>query len=312
MTILIIAEHDNQILKPATYNTIAAAQQIGADIHILVAGFNATAVTQQATQIAGVTKVLYANDPCLEHALAENMAAQILTIAASYTHILFAATANGKNVAPRVAAKLDVAQISEITKIITPDTFERLIYAGNVLATVQSSDAIKVITVRTTAFPFEQALQSAGTATVETINAVQDSGKSKFVSSEMLQSERPELTSARVVIAGGRAFGSLEQFNSMLFPLADKLDAALGATRSAIDAGYAPNDWQLGQTGKVIAPELYIAAAISGAIQHTAGIKDSKIIVAINKDPEAPIFAVADYGLVGDIFVILPELTKAL
>ena len=310
MTVLVVAEHDNQKLNKATLHTVSAAQQLGGDVHVLVAGLNAAGVAQEAAQVAGVAKVLHADGASLEYGLAENVERQTLAVAKDYSHIVFAATSNGKNVAPRVAAKLDVAQVSEVTRVVGTDTFERLIYSGNALATVQSTDAVKVLTVRTTAF--DAAQPSGGSAQVQSVDAVQDGGKSRFVKREMVQSDRPELSSARVVIAGGRALGSKDEFDRLLNPLADKLKAALGATRAAIDAGYAPNDWQLGQTGKVVAPELYIAVGLSGAIQHTAGIKDSKVIVAINKDPEAPIFAVADYGLVGDLFTILPELTQAL
>lgn len=310
MTTLVIAEHDNHILKAATLHTVSAAAAIGGDIHILVAGHNATAVARHAAQISGVTKVFHADGESLAHALAENLAAQILTLASGYSHIFFAATASGKNIAPRVAAKLDVAQLSEISKVVSPDTFERPIYAGNAIATVQSVDPIKVITVRATAF--EAAKATGGDAAIETIAALADSGKSRFDNLAQIKSDRPELTAARVIVSGGRAMGSAEKFNEVLFPLADKLGAALGASRAAVDAGYAPNDWQVGQTGKVVAPELYIAAGISGAIQHLAGMKDSRVIVAINKDPEAPIFSVADYGLVADLFTAVPELMKAL
>jgi len=310
MTTLVIAEHNNQTLQAATLNTVAAAQQVGGDVHVLVAGLNAQAVAQQATQIAGVAKVLHADDACLENALAENLAAQILKISSDYSHIFFPATANGKNTAPRVAAKLDVAQVSEITKVVSADTFERPIYAGNAIATVQSADAVKVVTVRSTAF--DPAATGSAAVAVESVAAVQDSGKSKFVGRELTKSDRPELTAAKVIVSGGRALGSAEKFNEVLVPLADKLNAALGASRAAVDAGYAPNDLQVGQTGKIVAPELYIAVGISGAIQHLAGMKDSKVIVAINKDPEAPIFSVADYALVADLFTAVPELVNAL
>jgi electron transfer flavoprotein alpha subunit len=309
MSILVIAEHDNASLKSATLHTVTAAAQCGADIHVLVAGLQAGAAASAAAQIQGVAKVLHVEDAALAHGIAENMAAQILAIASGYSHILFAATAAGKNMAPRVAAKLDVAQVSDITQVISADTFERPIYAGNAMATVQSSDAVKVITVRTTAF---DAAATGGTAAVETSAAVAMPSATQYVGSEIAQNDRPELTAARVIVSGGRALGSEEKFNQVLTPLADKLGAALGASRAAVDAGYAPNDWQVGQTGKIVAPELYIAAGISGAIQHLAGMKDSKVIVAINKDPEAPIFAVADYGLEADLFTAVPELTAAL
>ena len=310
MSILVIAEHDHASLKGATLNTVAAAAQIGGDIHVLVAGHNAGAAAQAAAQIAGVAKVIHAEGESLAHGLAENIAAQVLAIANQYTHILFPATAGGKNVAPRVAAQLDVAQISEISKVISADTFERPIYAGNAIATVQSADAVKVLTVRGTAF--DAAPNSGGSAAVETVAAVADTGKSAFVRSEIAKSERPELTAAKIIVSGGRALGSAEQFNAVITPLADKLGAAIGASRAAVDAGYAPNDLQVGQTGKIVAPQLYIAAGISGAIQHLAGMKDSKVIVAINKDAEAPIFSVADYGLEADLFTAVPELVKAL
>lgn len=310
MTILVIADHDNKRLNASVAHTISAAHAIGGDIHVLVAGHGADNVVQAVACISGVGKVLYAQAPCLENGLAENVAAQVLAICEGYDYILFPATSNGKNVAPRVAAKLNVAQISEITKVIDGNTFERFIYSGNALVTIQSMDAVKVLTVRASAF--EAALISDSAATVENINAVQDSGKSVFVRRDVIKTERPDLGAARVVVAGGKAFTSQENFENMLYPLADKLNAALGATRSAIDAGYAPNDWQLGQTGKVVAPELYIAVGISGAVQHTSGIKDSKVIVAINDDPDAPIFKIADYGLVGDLNKLLPELIKAL
>ncbi len=309
MTALVIAEHDNAAIKGATLNTVTAAAACGGDVHVLVAGHNAAGAAQAAAQIAGVAKVIHADGDSLAHGLAENVAAQVLAIAANYTHILFPATAGGKNVAPRVAAKLDVAQISDITQVISPDTFERPIYAGNAMATVQSADAVKVITVRTTGF---DAAAQGGSATVETVTAVADSGKSAYVGSELAKSDRPELTAAKVIVSGGRALGSSEKFNEVMTPLADKLGAAIGASRAAVDAGYAPNDLQVGQTGKIVAPQLYIACGISGAIQHLAGMKDSKVIVAINKDPEAPIFSVADYGLEADLFSAVPELVKAL
>jgi electron transfer flavoprotein alpha subunit len=310
MAALVIAEHDHGTLKGATLNTVTAAVACGGDVHVLVAGHNAAAAAQAAAQIAGVAKVLHADGPSLAEGLAENVAAQVLAIAANYSHILFPATAGGKNVAPRVAAKLDVAQLSDVTKVISADTFERPIYAGNAIATVQSADAMKVLTVRTTGF--DAAAATGGSAAVESIAAVADSGKSAFVGREVTKSDRPELTAAKIIVSGGRAMGSSDKFNEVLTPLADKLGAALGASRAAVDAGYAPNDWQVGQTGKIVAPQLYIAAGISGAIQHLAGMKDSKVIVAINKDPEAPIFSVADYGLEADLFTAVPELVKSL
>jgi electron transfer flavoprotein alpha subunit len=310
MTSLVIAEHDNASIRPATLNTVSAAAQCGGDVHVLVAGANAGEAAKAASQIAGVTKVIHADAPYFEHGLAENMAAQVLALAGNYSHILFAATASGKNIAPRVAARLDVAQISDITKVDSPDTFERPIYAGNAIATVQSADSVKVITVRTTAF--DPAAASGGSAGVDTASAVADAGKASFMGSEIAKSDRPELTAAKIIVSGGRAMGSSEKFNEVLTPLADKLGAALGASRAAVDAGYAPNDWQVGQTGKIVAPQLYVACGISGAIQHLAGMKDSKVIVAINKDPEAPIFSVADYGLEADLFTAIPELIAAL
>ena len=310
MSVLVIAEHDNASIKGATLNTVTAAAACGGDVHILVAGHNAGAAAQAAAQIAGVAKVIHADAAGLEHGLAENVAAQVLAIASNYSHILFPATAGGKNVAPRVAAKLDVAQISDITKVVSADTFERPIYAGNAIATVQSADSVKVITVRTTGF--DAAAATGGSAHVETAAATADNGKSSFIGSEIAKSDRPELTAAKIIVSGGRALGSAEKFNEVITPLADKLGAAIGASRAAVDAGYAPNDLQVGQTGKIVAPQLYIAAGISGAIQHLAGMKDSKVIVAINKDPEAPIFSVADYGLEADLFTAVPELVKAL
>ncbi|ART47771.1 electron transfer flavoprotein subunit alpha/FixB family protein [Acidovorax carolinensis] len=310
MTTLVIAEHDNATIKGATLNTVTAALACAGDVHVLIAGHNASAAAQAAASIAGVAKVIHAEAPGLEHGLAENVAAQVLAIASNYSHILFPATASGKNVAPRVAAKLDVAQISDITKVIAADTFERPIYAGNAIATVQSADSVKIITVRTTGF--DAAAATGGSAAVETTAATADNGKSRFMGSEIAKSDRPELTAAKIIVSGGRALGSKEKFDEVMTPLADKLGAALGASRAAVDAGYAPNDWQVGQTGKIVAPQLYIAAGISGAIQHLAGMKDSKVIVAINKDPEAPIFSVADYGLEADLFTAVPELVKAL
>jgi electron transfer flavoprotein alpha subunit len=310
MTVLVIAEHDHATLKPATLNTVTAGIACASgDVHVLVAGANAADAAKAAAQVAGVAKVIVADSPSLAENLAENVAAQVLSIAKNYSHILFPSTANGKNVAPRVAALLDVAQISDITKVDSPDTFERPIYAGNAIAIVQSSDAIKVVTVRTTGF---DAAGAGGSAAIETVDGVADSGKSSFVGREVTKSERPELTAAKIIVSGGRALGSAEKFQEVMAPLADKLNAGLGASRAAVDAGYAPNDWQVGQTGKIVAPQLYIACGISGAIQHLAGMKDSKVIVAINKDEEAPIFSVADYGLVADLFVAVPELVKAL
>ena len=310
MTALVIAEHDNAHVKGATLNTVTAAAQAGGDVHVLIAGHNAGEAAKQAAQIAGVAKVLHVDAPGFEHGLAENVAAQVVSLAASYSHIVFPATASGKNVAPRVAALLDVAQVSDIIKVISPDTFDRPIYAGNAIATVQSSDKVKVLTVRTTGF--DPAAATGGSAAVESVSAVADDGSSVFVGSEIAKNDRPELTAAKIIVSGGRAMGSSDKFNEVLTPLADQLGAALGASRAAVDAGYAPNDWQVGQTGKIVAPQLYIAAGISGAIQHLAGMKDSKVIVAINKDPEAPIFGVADYGLEADLFVAIPELVKAL
>jgi electron transfer flavoprotein alpha subunit len=310
MSALVIAEHDNASIKGATLNTISAAVACGGEVHVLVAGHNASAAAQDASQIAGVSKVIHADSEVFAHALAENVAAQVLAIAANYTHILFPATAGGKNVSPRVAAKLDVAQLSDVTLVLSADTFERPIYAGNAIATVQSKDAIKVLTVRTTGF--DAAAMSGGSASIESIAAINDSGKSIFKGSEIAKNDRPELTAAKIIVSGGRALGSAEKFAEVITPLADKLGAAMGASRAAVDAGYAPNDWQVGQTGKIVAPQLYVACGISGAIQHLAGMKDSKVIVAINKDPEAPIFSVADYGLEADLFVAVPELVSAL
>jgi electron transfer flavoprotein alpha subunit len=310
MTALVIAEHDHGTLKGATLNTITAAQQAGGEVHVLVPGHNAQGAADAAGKIAGVAKVLLADAPQLAEQLAENVAAQVVALAGSYSHIVFPATAHGKNVAPRVAALLDVAQISDIIKVVDADTFERPIYAGNAIATVQSGDKVKVVTVRTTGF--DPAAASGGSAAIEKVEAVADAGLSSFVGAELAKSDRPELTAAKIIVSGGRAMGSSEKFNEVLTPLADKLGAALGASRAAVDAGYAPNDWQVGQTGKIVAPQLYIAAGISGAIQHLAGMKDSKVIVAINKDPEAPIFSVADYGLEADLFAAVPELVKAL
>jgi electron transfer flavoprotein alpha subunit len=308
MTALVIAEHDNASLKASTLNTVTAASKCAGEVHVLIAGHHCDAAAAAAAQIAGVSKVIVADGAHLADGLAENVAAQALAIAKSYTHVLAPATAYGKNILPRVAALLDVGQISEISKVESPDTFERPIYAGNAIATVQSLDPIKVITVRATGF---DAAATGGSAAIEKIDAVADSGNSAFVSRELAKSDRPELTAAKIIVSGGRGVGSAENFQ-VLEALADKLGAAMGASRAAVDAGYVPNDWQVGQTGKIVAPQLYIAVGISGAIQHLAGMKDSKTIVAINKDPEAPIFSVADYGLVADLFEAVPELVKEL
>jgi electron transfer flavoprotein alpha subunit len=308
MPALVIAEHDNASLKGSTLNTITAALQCSGDVHVLIAGAHCSGAAEAAAKVAGVTKVLVADAPHFADGLAENVAAQALAIAKQYSHILAPATAYGKNILPRVAAKLDVGQISEIIKVDSPDTFERPIYAGNAIATVQSTDAVKVITVRTTGF---EAAGQGGTAVIEPVTPVGDSGKSAFVAREVAKSDRPELTAAKVIVSGGRGMGSGDNFK-ILEPLADKLGAAMGASRAAVDAGFVPNDWQVGQTGKIVAPQLYIAVGISGAIQHLAGMKDSKTIVAINKDPEAPIFAVADYGIVGDLFEVVPQLVTEL
>ncbi len=308
MTTLVIAEHDNISLKGSTAHTVTAATQCGGDVHVLVAGYNCTAAVQAAAQLTGVTKVIVADAAYFADGLAENVAAQIVAVAAAYSHILAPATAYGKNILPRVAAILDVAQISEITKVDAPDTFERPIYAGNAIATVQSTDAVKVITVRSTGF---DAAAEGGSAVTEQLTPVADSGQSQFISRAVAKLDRPELTAAKVIVSGGRGMGSGENFK-LLEPLADRLGAAMGASRAAVDAGYVPNDWQVGQTGKIVAPALYIAVGISGAIQHLAGMKESKTIVAINKDPEAPIFSVADYGIVGDLFDIVPQLIAEL
>ncbi len=305
MSILVIAEHDQSSLKPSTLNTVTAAAKIGSEVHILVAGAGCAAAAQAAAQVAGVSKVLLADAACLANSLAENLAAQVMAVAANYTHFLFPATAAGKNVAPRVAAMLDVAQISDIVSVDSAKVFQRPIYAGNAIATVESSDAKVVLTVRTTAF---EAAGQGGSAAIETLTAVADTGKASFLGREVAKNDRPELTAAKIIVSGGRGMGSSENFQKVLEPLADKLGAAMGASRAAVDAGYAPNDWQVGQTGKIVAPQLYVAVGISGAIQHLAGMKDSKVIVAINKDEEAPIFGVADYGLVADLFVAVPEL----
>jgi len=309
MATLLIAEHDNKVLKDATAKALTAAMALGADVHILVAGQDCKAVADAAAKLDGVKKILLADAPLYEHAVAEPLAALIVSLAGNYDAIVAPATTNGKNVMPRVAALLDVMQISEITKVIAPDTFERPIYAGNAIQTVKSTDAKKIVTVRTSTF---QATGEGGSAPIETVTAAADPGLSSFVGEELSKSDRPELTSAKIIISGGRAMQSRENFTKYIEPVADKLGAAMGASRAAVDAGYAPNDWQVGQTGKVVAPELYIAVGISGAIQHLAGMKDSKVIVAINKDEEAPIFQVADYGLVADLYQALPELTAEL
>ena len=309
MTTLLVAEHDNKSLKDSTNKALTAAKALGADVHVLVAGKDCKAVADAAAKLDGVKKVLLADAALYEHRVAEPLAALIVSLAGPYDAIVAPATTNGKNVMPRVAALLDVMQISDISKVIAPDTFERPIYAGNAIQTVQSSDAKKVITVRTSTF---QATGEGGSASVDNAPAAADPGLSVFVGEELSKSERPELTSAKIIISGGRAMQSRENFTKYIEPVADKLGAAMGASRAAVDAGYAPNDWQVGQTGKVVAPDLYIAVGISGAIQHLAGMKDSKVIVAINKDEEAPIFAVADYGLVADLYQALPELAAEL
>jgi electron transfer flavoprotein alpha subunit len=310
MAVLVIAEHDNVALKSATLNAVTAAALCGSEIHVLVAGFNSWDVATAAAKIAGVTRVLHSSAESLADGLAENLASQVLACASDYSHIVFPATASGKNVAPRVAAKLNTAQFSDVTKVVSADTFERPIYAGNAIATVQSDAAIKVLTVRTAAF--EPASSEGGLAEIKSVPPSADSGKSRFVERAVTQNDRPELTVAKIVVSGGRALGSSDRFNEILSPLADKLGAALGASRAAVDAGYAPNDSQVGQTGKIVAPNLYVAVGISGAIQHLAGMKDSRVIVAINKDPEAPIFSVADYSLEADLFAAVPELVGAL
>jgi electron transfer flavoprotein alpha subunit len=308
MTALVIAEHDHHSVHGATLNTVTAAAACGGEVHILVAGSHAEAAAQAAARIAGVSKVIHADSEAFAHGVAENVAAQVLAIAGSYSHILFAATASGKNIAPRVAAGLDVAQISEITRVESADTFDRPIYAGNAIATVQSNDATTVLTVRTTGFDATAA--TGGSAVVEAITPVAGSGKARFVSSQIARSDRPELTAAKIIVSGGRALGSAEKFNEVITPLADKLGAAIGASRAAVDAGYAANDLQVGQTGKIVAPQLYIAAGISGAIQHLAGMSSAKTIVAINTDPDAPIFKVAHLGVVGDFKAVLPPLLR--
>ncbi len=310
MTSLVLAEHDNRRLNEATAKTLSAAQKLGGDVHVLVAGKGAAAVAAEAARLAGVSKVLLAEAEALEHGLAEPLAALLVGLAGAYEAILAPATTSGKNVLPRVAALLDVMQVSDVTEVLAPDTFRRPSYAGNAIQTVKSTDAKKLLTIRTSAFPAAEAGGSA--APVETIAAPEDPGLSAFVEESVAANERPELASAKIIISGGRALGSREKFMEVMLPLADQLGAAVGASRAAVDAGYAPNDWQVGQTGKIVAPDLYIACGISGAIQHLAGMKDSKVIVAINKDDEAPIFQVADYGLVGDLFRILPELGEEL
>ena len=310
MTVLVLAEHDNQSIRKATLNTVAAAKNIGGEIHVLVAGQQAGAAAKAAAQIAGVAKVLHADAAHLGEFLAENIAALVVSLAKGYSHILAPATSNGKNVMPRAAALLDVQQISDICAVESADTFVRPIYAGNALATVKSKDAIKVITVRTTAF--DAVAATGGSAKVESVAAPADAGLSAFVGREVSKSERPELTAAKIIVSGGRGMGSGENFTKVLEPLADKLGAAMGASRAAVDAGFVPNDWQVGQTGKIVAPDLYVAVGISGAIQHLAGMKDSRVIVAINKDEEAPIFQVADYGIVGDLFQIVPTVVEEL
>jgi electron transfer flavoprotein alpha subunit len=310
MAALVIAEHDNLSLKQATLNTVAAALQCSPEVDILIAGSGVDAAIAAAAQIAGVRKVIQIDAASLADQMAEPLAAQILNVAGAYSHLLAPATANGKNVMPRVAAKLDVAQLSDITKVVSADTFERPIYAGNAIATVQSSDPVKVITVRTTGF--DPVAATGGSAAVDKQAATDSAGKSTFIGRELTKSDRPELTAAKIIVSGGRGLGSGEKYQEIITPLADKLGAALGASRAAVDAGYVPNDYQVGQTGKIVAPQLYVAVGISGAIQHLAGMKDSKVIVAINKDPEAPIFGVADYGLVADLNTAVPELIKAL
>jgi electron transfer flavoprotein alpha subunit len=309
MTTLLIAEHDGAVVKDATAKALTAAKALGGPVHVLVAGAGCKAAADHAGKLDGVAKVLLADAPAFGHMLAETTAALVASLAGNYSHIVASSTANGKNVAPRVAALLDVQIISDVMKVLAPDTFERPIYAGNAIQTVQSTDAIKVMTIRTASF---QPAAMTGSAPVEAVTGVADPGLSAFKGEEVAASDRPELASARIVISGGRALGSAENFAKVIEPVADRLGAAMGASRAAVDAGYAPNDWQVGQTGKVVAPELYIAVGISGAIQHLAGMKDSKVIVAINKDEEAPIFQVADYGLVGDLFAILPELQDEL
>jgi electron transfer flavoprotein alpha subunit len=310
MTVLVIAEYQQQQIQASTLNVVSAALQIDQDVHVLLMGHDLSGAANAAAAISGVSKVLVADDAIFANQLAENLTSQVLSIAKNYTHLLVAASANGKNIMPRIAALLDVAQISEITKVISPDTFERPIYAGNAIATIQSMDPIKAITVRSTGF--EPVLALGGQASIESMSAVSDVGVSQFISRETTKSDRPELTAAKIIVSGGRGLGSAEQYHTVMEPLADSLGAALGASRAAVDAGYVPNDYQVGQTGKIVAPQLYVAVGISGAIQHLAGMKESKVIVAINKDPEAPIFGVADYGLVADLFTAVPELVAAM
>ena len=310
MALLVVAEHDNASLRRATLHAVTAAQKIGGELHLLVAGHQAQAVAKAAAQVAGVAKVLHADAPHLAEFLAENVASLVVALAKGYSHVLAPSTSNGKNVMPRAAALLDVQQISDIIAVESPDTFVRPIYAGNVLATVKSKDPIKVITVRTTGF--DAAAATGGSAAIETVAPPADAGLSRFVSREVSKSERPELTAAKIIVSGGRGMASGENFKKVLEPLADRLGAAMGASRAAVDAGFVPNDWQVGQTGKIVAPDLYVAVGISGAIQHLAGMKDSRVIVAINKDEEAPIFQVADYGLVGDLFQVVPQLLDEL
>jgi electron transfer flavoprotein alpha subunit len=310
MTVLVIAEYQQQQIQASTLNVVSAALQIDQDVHILLMGHDLSGAANAAAAISGVSKVLVADDAIFANQLAENLTSQVLSIAKNFTHILVAASANGKNIMPRIAALMDIAQISEITKVVSPDTFERPIYAGNAIATIQSTDAIKAITVRPT--NFEPALTTGGQASIEPMTIVSDPGVSQFVSRETTKLDRPELTAAKIIASGGRGLGSAEQYSAVMEPLADALGAALGASRAAVDAGYVPNDYQVGQTGKIVAPQLYVAVGISGAIQHLAGMKDSKVIVAINKDPEAPIFGVADYGLVADLFTAVPELVSAI
>jgi len=310
MSALVVAEHDGVSIKSGTLNAIAAAAKCSSEVHVLVAGMNCQEAANAASNLTGVSKVLVAQSAALEHGLAANLDLQVLELAASYTHVIFAATAQGKNVAPRVAALLDVAQFSDVTHVVDASTFERPIYAGNAIATVTSEDATKVLTIRTSSF--EALTGTTTTAPIEEVAGVSDAGLVRFMGQEIAKSERPELAGAKIIVSGGRALSSKEQFMETMTPLADKLGAALGASRAAVDAGYAPNDWQVGQTGKIVAPDLYVACGISGAIQHLAGMKDSKVIVAINKDPEAPIFSVADFGLEADLFAAVPELVSKL
>jgi electron transfer flavoprotein alpha subunit len=310
MAVLVLAEHDNASLRKATLHAVAAAQKIGGEVHILVAGHQAAPAAKAAAQVPGVTKVLHADAPHLAEFLAENVAAVLVALAKGYSHLVAPSTSNGKNVMPRAAALLDVQQVSDIVAVESPDTFVRPIYAGNALATVKSKDPIKAITVRTTGF--DAAPASGGSAAIEAVAPPADAGLSRFVGREVSKSERPELTAAKIIVSGGRGMGSGDNFKKVLEPLADRLGAAMGASRAAVDAGFVPNDWQVGQTGKIVAPDLYVAVGISGAIQHLAGMKDSRVIVAINKDEEAPIFQVADYGLVGDLFQVIPQLVEEL